>query len=252
MPQKIPFRNFKYIIVAAFMGLTFIFLGWMYYPNLLNPGPHLAFKVEGFLQDKINFRDTGASINACAGKKIMPEGRLFRASSFFSGWSCDKVGQPDVIYSLNYSDAENQRYYCRGSSSRSDGFNVGRFFQKHEISDIEFLSTWDRNPEQVRSVCRFLEDGLKELKNNRKILVHCEAGRDRTGAVSALIAAYELEGNGQLSNDQIEALECDYQKSKSLVPEKYGRIKSLLESLRAQGGVRSFVKSRCGLSFNDI
>ena len=85
--------------------LVVAFCAWIYYPSLTTPGPPLTFKIEGVLDSKLNYRDAGASINECAHEKLLPEGRLLRSSGFFSGWSCDRVGSPDVIYSLNYSDA---------------------------------------------------------------------------------------------------------------------------------------------------
>jgi hypothetical protein len=238
-------RNLSGLILIVLIGL----LLWIYYPRFTTPGVPLTFKFEGALDSKLNFRDAGASINQCAGRKLMDEGKIFRSSGFFSGWSCDRVGNPDVIYSLNYSDQANHRYYCRGISDNPYGFNFGVFFQHDEISDIEFLVSWDQKPEQVRSVCQFLHAGMNDLKAGKKILYHCEAGRDRTGAVVALLAAYELEQNGDISDAAIDAIECDYRKSKSLSPEKYGRVAVLLRELRAQGGVRGFLRSRCGPLF---
>ena len=222
--------------------LVVAFCAWIYYPSLTTPGPPLTFKIEGVLDSKLNYRDAGASINECAHEKLLPEGRLLRSSGFFSGWSCDRVGSPDVIYSLNYSDAENRRYYCRGER----GFNVGVTFQHEEFSDIEFLESWERNPEQVKRVCQFLSDGLRQFAAGKSSLFHCEAGRDRTGAVIALLAGWEIEAKGKLSDAQISAIECDYRKSKSLKPEKFGRVEGFLRALASRGGVRVFLAERCG------
>lgn len=240
--------------VALFSAASFVTIVavWMYYPSVFQPAPRLTFKVEGFFDSKINFRDAGASINKCAGEPLLPESKIMRSSGFFSGWPCEKVGHPDVIYSLNYSDAEGKRYYCRGAEGQPHGFLVGTSYQSAEMSDIEFLSNWGKNSEQVRSVCQFLDDGIKQVRKGRKILLHCDAGRDRTGAVVALMAAYEIEAQGPLSDRAIQAIECDYRKSKSLKPEKYGRIQKLLEELRASGGVRQFLHNQCGSLISDI
>ena len=224
------------------LTLVVVVCAWVYYPSLMVPGPPLAFKIEGALDSKLNFRDAGASINECAHQKIMPEGLLLRSSGFFSGWSCDRVGNPNVIYSLNYSDAEHRRYYCRGDH----GFNVGVTYQHQEFNDIEFVENWEKNPEQVRHVCEFLKDGISQFTSGKSSLFHCDAGRDRTGAVIALLAGWELEEKGKLSDQEIDAIECDYRKSKSLKPDKYGRIERLLKTLRSRGGVRVFLAERCG------
>ena len=250
MPDKVDYRgrllrNLSVLILIVIIGL----LLWVYYPGFTTPGVPLTFKFEGALDSKLNFRDAGASINQCAGRKLMDEGKIFRSSGFFSGWSCDRVGNPDVIYSLNYSDQGNRRYYCRGTVDDPYGYNVGVTFQHDEISDIEFLLSWDQKSEQVRSVCQFLRAGMTDLKAGKKILYHCEAGRDRTGAVVALLAAYDLEQHASLSDEVIDAIECDYRKSKSLAHEKYGRIATLLRELRARGGVLEFLRSRCGPLF---
>jgi hypothetical protein len=242
----------KRLVSLAVLLLVGLMLAWMYYPTFLFSSPPLAFKVEGLIDSKINFRDAGASINACASDQLLPEARILRSSGFFSGWSCDKVGNPDMIYSLNYSDEEHRAYYCRGANDRPFGFNIGVSFQAKEISDIEFLSTWEEGSEQVKSVCMFISESLRQIRDGKKILIHCDAGRDRTGAVVALIAAYELEARGPLSDAAISALECDYRKSRSLRAEKYGRIQALLERLRADGGVRRFLHERCAQWPSDI
>ena len=63
-------------------------------------------------------------------------------------------------------------------------------------------------------------------------LFHGEAGLDRTGAVIALLADWELED--------------DYRKSKSRKPGTYGSIERLLETLQSRGGLRVFLVARCG------
>lgn len=214
---------------------------WAYYPALTHPKVNLAFKVEGALDSKLNYRDAGRSINECLGSPVLPEGKLLRSSGFFSGWSCDRVGNPDVLYSLNYSQAEDKRFYCRGS----DGIRIGTSFQVEEISDIEFLENWDLKPEQTRNVCAFIREGWKIFEAGKSMLYHCEAGRDRTGAVIAIMAAYYFEGLGPLTDAQIDAIECDYRKSKSLKSEKYGRISKMLYEMRSQGGVRSYLDRFC-------
>ena len=217
-------------------------LGWAYMPTLTSGSPPLIFHWEGAIEEKINFRDAGESINACAGKKILPEGLMLRASGFFSGWSCDRVGNPSKIYTLNYSDAENRRYYCRGA----DGNVVGEYFQHGELSDLEFIQTWDDHPDFVKSSCEYLKRGMVHVEAKERFLYQCDAGRDRTGALTALLAGWILEKDGPLSDAAIEAIECDYRKSASLKPYKYGRIKTLLTVLRSQyGGVRGFLHERC-------
>ena len=223
--------------VAAVLALA----TWAYGPTLTEGQPLLAFKWEGAIERKLNFRDTGASVNACFGSKKLPENVLFRASDFFSGWSCSRVGNPDEIVTLNHGSKHDERYYCRAA----DGYKVGHYYNVEEMSDLEFLKTWDEHPDFVAATCQSLKFGLDKLKEGKKVLFQCEAGRDRTGAVSALMAAYLLEEAGPLDDTAIDAIECDYRKSASLATEKYGRVKTFLTGLRGQGGVHSFLAKKC-------
>ena len=234
-------RRKKLIVFGSIFGAITILLLWAYVPSLMGGTPWLSFKWEGAVASNLNFRDTGASINSCLGAKKLPEGVLLRASGFFSGWSCDKVGNPDLIETLDHGAKHSERYYCRSSN----GPLIGEFFNTEEMSDLEFLRTWDEHPDYVKATCQALENGLNALRQGKKVLYHCDAGRDRTGAVSALIAAYLLEEKTPLDDATIAAIECDYRKSRSLSPEKYGRISDLLKTLRSQGGVRAFLHSKC-------
>ena len=62
----------------------------------------LAIRYEGFYHD-MNHRDLGQSINNCLEEDIFKKDVVHRSAVWFSGWSCSKVGDPDVIFSLNYS-----------------------------------------------------------------------------------------------------------------------------------------------------
>lgn len=234
-------RLFYLLVILSLLS----FLVWAYYPTLLTPGAPLTFKIEGALDSKLNLRDAGASINQCAGAESLPVDKLWRASGFFSGWDCSRVGNPDVIYSLNYSDAENRRYYCR----KSDGLMIGQSFQHENLNDLEFLETWETKKSMAESTCAFITHALTDIQSGKRVLIHCEAGRDRTGAVTALLSAWILEQDGPLNDAEIQAIECDYRKSESLSAEKYGRISRLLTELRERGGIRKFIAETCGVGF---
>lgn len=193
-------------------------------------GPHL--EIEGILK-KPNFRDVGKSVNECLSrsgeKPLLKEKLLYRANKWFSGWSCEQVENPDEIYTLNYEPDKNFSYYCR----RSDGSkNIGRIFSKQkEISDIEFLSSWsDETLKHV--VCSTLTEVFDNFLQEKSSLFHCEAGRDRTGALASLFTAMALEHTELDPQTAAEAVECDYRKSKSISPDKYGRMANFLATIR--------------------
>lgn len=205
-------------------------------------GPGLAVRWEGFYHD-YNYRDVGESLNQCLGKPLFQKGRLLRSAGWFSGWSCDEVGNPDRIFSLNYSPGRNERYFCQGDTGRV----IGRFFNPNtQLSDLEFPETW--NNERIRKpTCRFIHEILQALSDGRKTLVHCSAGRDRTGTISALITALAAEEAGQLTPQMLEAIECDYRKTQSLGREKYGRQRRFIRHMLDKGGVSFFLQQQCGL-----
>jgi hypothetical protein len=219
----------------------FALLGWAYYPVIFIDST-LSFKWEGLIPAKTNFRDAGKSVNECLAGKLLPEGRLYRSNEFFSGWDCSTVGNPDTILSLNTFDANRETFYCR-----SGGFVKGESYQAVEMSDLEFLETWDTRPDFVRATCQHVHRALLDVKSNKKVLVHCEAGRDRTGAVTALIVARLLEEGGlTLDNRLIDAIECDYRKSKSIKEYKHGRIKEFLNAIKLRyGSVKAFLEEKC-------
>ena len=97
------------------MILVFILtiMGWTKFKSLGeedNEKP-LAIRYEGFYHD-MNHRDLGLSINHCLEEGIFKKDVVHRSAGWFSGWSCSKVGNPDVIFSLNYSPINKERFFC--------------------------------------------------------------------------------------------------------------------------------------------
>lgn len=190
-----------------------------------------------------NFRDVGESLNQCLGEKRFATGVLLRANRWFSGWSCEEVGSPDVILTLNYKPENGDRYFCRSGLTTK----VGEVYAPTtELSDLEFLQTW-QNPVMRSEACAYVSRALEVMAHGEKLLVHCDAGRDRTGTLSALLAAMAIEQNGPLDEGMMKALECDYRKSKSLSPEKYGRMRTFISALTAEGGIARFLGEQCGI-----
>jgi hypothetical protein len=233
-------------VVAGLVALLIVALGaraaWMIYETRSAP-ERLAIKWEGAVIDR-NFRDAGASLDACLGEPLFAEGAVLRSNVWFSGWSCASIGEPDVIYSLNFDPAKGERYFCQDDGRRL----VGRVFNPElKLNDLEFVETWDK-PGVTPAVCAFLADAAAELAKGSRVLVHCDAGKDRTATFVALLYAMAAERRGRLDERLLTAIECDYRRSRALEADKYGRMRAFVEALTRDGGVGEFVATRCGLA----
>ena len=224
-------------------------MGWTKFKSLGeedNEQP-LAIRYEGFYHD-MNHRDLGLSINDCLDEEIFKNNVVHRSAGWFSGWSCSKVGDPDVIFSLNYSPINKERFFCHESEEKI----IGKFFNDEIVlNDLEFISNWEN--EKIRiPTCLFYENILNDIIAEKKVLIHCDAGRDRSGAVSALLMAMASEKAGLLDERMISAIECDYRKTESLIEEKYGRMSNFIRNLINGGGVNEFLIQQCNLPTNII
>ena len=202
----------------------------------------LAIRYEGFYHD-MNHRDLGQSINNCIEEDIFKKDVVHRSAVWFSGWSCSKVGDPDVIFSLNYSPIKKERFFCHEPEEKI----IGKFFNDEIVlNDLEFISNWEN--EKIRiPTCLFYENILIDIIAGKKVLIHCDAGRDRSGAISALLIAMASEKAGLLDERMIRTIECDYRKTQSLAKEKYGRISNFIRNLINRGGVSEFLIEKCNL-----
>ena len=207
----------------------------------------LAIRYEGFYHD-MNHRDLGQSINNCIEEDIFKKDVVHRSAVWFSGWSCSKVGDPDVIFSLNYSPIKKERFFCHEPEEKI----IGKFFNDEIVlNDLEFISNWEN--EKIRiPTCLFYENILLDIVAEKKVLIHCDAGRDRTGTISALLIAMASEKAGLLDERMINAIECDYRKTESLIEDKYGRMSNFIRNLINGGGVNEFLIQKCNLPTNII
>ena len=235
------------------LGLVLVFIlmimAWAKFKSLGeedNEQP-LAIRYEGFYHD-MNHRDLGQSINNCLEEDIFKKDVVHRSAVWFSGWSCSKVGDPDVIFSLNYSPIKKERFFCHEPEEKI----IGKFFNDEIVlNDLEFISNWEN--EKIRiPTCLFYENILLDIVAEKKVLIHCDAGRDRTGAISALLIAMASEKAGLLDERMINAIECDYRKTESLIKDKYGRMSNFIINLINGGGVNEFLIQKCNLPTNII
>lgn len=239
--MKTRFRYRYLILVLIPLALLLIVVAIVMWQSKEGPGK-LAVRWEGFVNDA-NARDVGMSINRCLDEKFMTEQRLYRAAQWFSGWSCNTVGNPDVILSLNYRPGLDEHFYCR-----KNGANVVGQFSNFgpELSELELVETWN-NPEVKESACWYFKEGMKAIVANQRLLIHCDAGRDRTGTYAAIMTALAAETAHRLDDKMLQAIECDYRRTPSLVQEKYGRMQRFISQLQRQGGVAQFLQTNCGL-----
>lgn len=233
-------RTLSLALLAVLLGAA-VKAGYMTYAARKDGRP-LAIRWEGAVIDR-NARDAGASLNECLGKPFFAEHRLWRANQWFSGWSCDTVGDPDAVYSLNHDPAKGAEFFC----DAADGPRVGRWFNPDvKLNDLEFVDTWD-DPKIRDGACGIFRAAYADLAAGKRVLAHCDAGKDRTGTFVAMTAALAAEARGPLDDATLDAIECDYRKSKALEPAKYGRMRRFLRAVEKEGGVAAFLQARCGL-----
>ncbi len=232
--------------LSAVLLLCFLlYAGWIKFRSARVPdgGLPLAIRWEGFYHD-MNYRDLGASLNSCLNKQFFREGVILRSAGWFSGWDCETVGNPDVIYSLNFSPDKAERYFCQSDDQKQ----IGYYFNfETRLSDLEFLESWD-NRETKTATCRFIKDIFISVLEDKKALIHCDAGRDRTGAMAAILTALAAESVEKLDSRMLEAIECDYRKTESLQAEKYGRMRHFISEIERQGGMSRFISAQCNVS----
>tara|TARA_Y100001970_G_scaffold293056_1_gene437450 strand:- start:1365 stop:2072 length:708 start_codon:yes stop_codon:yes gene_type:complete len=207
----------------------------------------LAIRWEGFYHD-MNYRDLGKSVNDCYGEKIFNENLISRSAGWFSGWSCGKIGNPDVLFSLNFSPKENKHFFCHSSDNKLIGKS---FKQKIVLNDLEFIENWN-NPEITETTCLYIDNIISEIILGKKVHFHCDAGRDRAGTISALIIGLTAEKKKILNQKMINAIECDYRKTKSLTSEKYGRMENFINQIRQNKSIEKFILEKCSISENKI
>ena len=245
-------KKFLKIFLSS-LGLVLVFLllimAWTKYKSIddgQNEHP-LAIRWEGFYHD-MNHRDIGQSINDCLGEKIFNENVFHRSAGWFSGWSCSRVGNPDEIFSLNYSPIKKERYFCHEGETKI----IGKFFNDEIVlNDLEFIENWEN--EKIRiPTCLFFENILLGIIADKKVLIHCDAGRDRSGTLSALLIAMASEKSGLLDEKMINAIECDYRKTTSLMADKYGRMSIFIRNILKRGRVNEFLLSQCNFPIKII
>ena len=231
----------------GWLGVLLLFIGGasLFHHEQMKPGLHREW--EGLYID-LNYRDLGSSLNAClqaAGEEpVFQPDVLLRANKWFSGWSCDQVGNPQKIYSLNYEPQLNHVYYCvNDEGSVIKGQTIP---SNVHLSNIEFLTTWD-DPDHKKAICGYVNRIIDDVANGKRVLFHCEAGRDRTGAAASLLAAAMAEEQGIKAVQLIPAIECDYRKSKSLRAHKYGRMHRFIDAIGQWGSVSRFLAQTCSL-----
>ena len=243
------FLIFFLSLLGLFLVFILLIMAWTKYKSIddrQNERP-LAILWEGFYHD-MNHRDIGQSINDCLGEKIFNENVFHRSAGWFSGWDCSKVGNPDEIFSLNYSPIKKELFFCHEGETKI----IGKFFNDEIVlNDLEFIENWEN--EKIRiPTCMFFENILLGIIADKKVLIHCDAGRDRSGTLTALLIAMASEKSGLLDQKMINAIECDYRKSASLTPDKYGRMSIFIRNILKRGRVNDFLFNQCNLPIKII
>lgn len=118
-----------------------------------------------------NFRDVGATINVFAGRSVLREGALLRGGKIDFVDDARSIGNPRFILNLR-----------RGPDP---DLNVPSVQIAADDRQENYESA---NPAVRRWLTRVL-DQLADAAAEPPILIHCAAGRDRTGVVVAAVLA---------------------------------------------------------------
>jgi hypothetical protein len=236
----------KFIAIIFIFVVSFLVLRYFYYKDRNKYEPLLW---QGFFDYRLNFRDVAQSLNQCMGKDLFQTGLVYRSNKYFSGWSCDKINNPQKIYSLNFSPWNPHSYFCE----RSDGTKLYGYYPNttFEISDIEKVEKW-KDPLFKETMCIFFNETLHDLTQKNSFLYHCDVGRDRTGAFTAMISMMMAEQKKLPSDEVINAIECDFEKTSALEKEQFGKMKKFMLEMKENGGVSKFIENTCEIKKETI
>lgn len=119
--------------------------------------------------DVINFRDVGESVNLLSGNYLLVEKKLFRGGSLNNIFDPDEMVSIEAIINLRV-----------GPDRKIGSLNSFHIPAPNNIDNYSTTGVIVR---------RWLIDVLRKVSNNlaSPLLIHCSAGRDRTGIVVALI-----------------------------------------------------------------
>jgi len=189
-----------------------------------------------------NFRDVGESLNSCLNEEKFHKNKIFRSNKYFSGWSCSSIHTPSIMFALNYDPKEPKKYYCvdpNGEKKFSTHFDRGF---KLEESHLENPENWF-NPKFSGIFCQYLGSMVHHLAKGDSILIHCEAGRDRTGIMVGVLEA-GLITRQKKKEDLLKSFSCDYKKTESLDPVKNATLENLFSYFEKELGDPSLYLTR--------
>ncbi|NQZ83071.1 MAG: tyrosine-protein phosphatase [Colwellia sp.] len=116
-----------------------------------------------------NLRDVGETVNILSGEEIMLEGKLFRGGTVNELFSEDELPPVRTIVNLR--------------TGKDNEFPTSN--QIH-IPAVDSIENYDTSNGQVRNWANRVLSSISN-DNSFPLLVHCTAGKDRTGVIIALI-----------------------------------------------------------------
>jgi protein-tyrosine phosphatase len=122
----------------------------------------------------VNFRDVGEWVNTIAGKKLMPEKRIYRGGKIKYINDLKEIGSPGTI--LNLTKGPDQTPLI--SSCDYFHFPISNDYEKYDT----------KTPE-VRKWLHKIMGTIEKEVNRFPVFMHCASGKDRTGVVTACLLA---------------------------------------------------------------
>jgi protein-tyrosine phosphatase len=130
----------------------------------------MFYQTLDYTKECVNFRDIGEFVNFLAGKKIVPEKRLYRGGKIDHVMQADDIGNPQTIVNLRQGD-DAKRF-----GAEYFHFGISNAMEKYETKN-RMVRHW------LNQVVKIFEN--PQLKS--PILIHCTSGKDRTGIVTAAL-----------------------------------------------------------------
>jgi protein-tyrosine phosphatase len=133
-----------------------------------------------------NWRDVGVALHRLTGLWVVPKGRLFRCGTIdYIPWT--ELGSPATIINLRMMEDKAQSLSLpQASAVQLLHFPVANNLDKYNTNNKE-IREWLVKVIQVFEHTHKDEDDRVQTTINYPVLIHCLAGRDRTGVLVAVL-----------------------------------------------------------------